>query len=155
MDNLGTMSDLELMQAFLRANTDMQAEAPPELTARVQEIIAGGALSDMERMNLEAMVSAMPTEAATSMAADQKMYDNIRAQQEADFAERTRMGPSGSMSDAEVARMRPKLRPRGSGSTSDIEAQQYGNSLVRPKLRPRGSGSTSDIEAQQYRDMMK
>ena len=31
----------------------------------------------------------------------------------------------GAMSDAEVARMRPKLRPRGSGSTSDIKAQQY------------------------------
>jgi hypothetical protein len=119
------MSDLELMQAFLRANTDMQAEAPPELAMRVKEIIDGGALSDMERMNLEAMVSAMPSEAATGMAADQQMFDGIRAQQEADFAERSRMGPSGSMSDAEVARMRPQLRPKGSGSTSDIEAQQY------------------------------
>jgi len=125
MDNIGVMSDLELMQAFLRANTDMQAEAPPELAMRVKEIIDGGALNEMERMNLEAMVSAMPSEAATGMAADQKMFDGIRAQQEADFAERSRMGPSGSMSDAEVARMRPKLRPSGSGSTSDIEAQQY------------------------------
>jgi len=125
MDDIGVMSDLELMQAFLRANTDMQAEAPPELAMRVKEIIDGGALSDMERMNLEAMVSAMPSEAATGMAADQQMFDGIRAQQEADFAERSRMGPSGSMSDAEVARMRPQLRPRGSGSTSDIEAQQY------------------------------
>jgi len=125
MDDIGVMSDLELMQAFLRANTDMQAEAPPELAMRVKEIIDGGALSDMERMNLEAMVSAMPSEAATGMAADQQMFDGIRAQQEADFAERSRMGPSGSMSDAEVARMRPKLRPSGSGSTSDIEAQQY------------------------------
>jgi len=125
MDDIGVMSDLELMQAFLRANTDMQAEAPPELAMRVKEIIDGGALNEMERMNLEAMVSAMPSEAATGMAADQKMFDGIRAQQEADFAERSRMGPSGSMSDAEVARMRPKLRPSGSGSTSDIEAQQY------------------------------
>jgi len=125
MDDIGVMSDLELMQAFLRANTDMQAEAPPELAMRVKEIIDGGALSDMERMNLEAMVSAMPSEAATGMAADQQMFDGIRAQQEADFAERSRMGPSGSMSDAEVARMRPQLRPKGSGSTSDIEAQQY------------------------------
>jgi len=125
MDDIGVMSDLELMQAFLRANTDMQAEAPPELAMRVKEIIDGGALNDMERMNLEAMVSAMPSEAATGMAADQQMFDGIRAQQEADFAERSRMGPSGSMSDAEVARMRPQLRPRGSGSTSDIEAQQY------------------------------
>tara|TARA_R110000787_G_scaffold240852_1_gene347002 strand:- start:561 stop:953 length:393 start_codon:yes stop_codon:yes gene_type:complete len=125
MDDIGVMSDLELMQAFLRANTDMQAEAPPELAMRVKEIIDGGALSDMERMNLEAMVSAMPSEAATGMAADQQVFDGIRAQQEADFAERSRMGPSGSMSDAEVARMRPQLRPKGSGSTSDIEAQQY------------------------------
>tara|TARA_R110000803_G_scaffold9581_12_gene30163 strand:+ start:848 stop:1240 length:393 start_codon:yes stop_codon:yes gene_type:complete len=125
MDDIGVMSDLELMQAFLRANTDMQAEAPPELAMRVKEIIDGGALSEMERMNLEAMVSAMPSEAATGMAADQQMFDGIRAQQEADFAERSRMGPSGSMSDAEVARMRPQLRPKGSGSTSDIEAQQY------------------------------
>ena len=125
MDDIGVMSDLELMQAFLRANTDMQAEAPPELAMRVKEIIDGDALSDMERMNLEAMVSAMPSEAATGMAADQQMFDGIRAQQEADFAERSRMGPSGSMSDAEVARMRPQLRPKGSGSTSDIEAQQY------------------------------
>ena len=125
MDDIGVMSDLELMQAFLRANTDMQAEAPPELAMRVKEIIDGGALSDMERMNLEAMVSAMPSEAATGMAADQQMFDGIRAQQEADFAERSRMGPSGSMSDAEVARMRPQLRPKGSGSTRDIEAQQY------------------------------
>ena len=125
MDDIGVMSDLELMQAFLRANTDMQAEAPPELAMRVKEIIDGGALSEMERMNLEAMVSAMPSEAATGMAADQQMFDGIRAQQEADFAERSRMGPSGSMSDAEVSRMRPKLRPSGSGSTSDIEAQQY------------------------------
>ena len=125
MDDIGVMSDLELMQAFLRANTDMQAEAPPELAMRVKEIIDGGALSEMERMNLEAMVSAMPSEAATGMAADQKMFDGIRAQQEADFAERSRMGPSGSMSDAEVARMRPQLRPKGSGSTRDIEAQQY------------------------------
>ena len=52
MDNLGTMSDLELMQAFLRANTDMTAEAPPELTARVQEIIAGGALSDLSLIHI-------------------------------------------------------------------------------------------------------
>jgi len=125
MDDIGVMSDLELMQAFLRANTDMQAEAPPELAMRVKEIIDGGALNEMERMNLEAMVSAMPSEAATGMAADQQMFDGIRAQQEADFAERSRMGPSGSMSDAEVARMRPQLRPKGSGSTSDIEAQQY------------------------------
>jgi len=125
MDDIGVMSDLELMQAFLRANTDMQAEAPPELAMRVKEIIDGGALNEMERMNLEAMVSAMPSEAATGMAADQQMFDGIRAQQEADFAERSRMGPSGSMSDAEVARMRPQLRPKGSGSTRDIEAQQY------------------------------
>ena len=29
MDNLGTMSDLELMQAFLRANTDMHSRGSP------------------------------------------------------------------------------------------------------------------------------
>lgn len=162
MDDIGVMSDLELMQAFLRANTDMQAEAPPELAMRVKEIIDGDALSDMERMNLEAMVSAMPSEAATGMAADQKMFDGIRAQQEADFAERSRMGPSGSgsTSDTEAQQyrdslVRPRLRPSGSGSTSDIEMQQYRNSLVRPQLRPKGSGSTSDIEAQQYRKMME
>ena len=34
MDNLGTMSDLELMQAFLRANTDMTAEGSPRADSK-------------------------------------------------------------------------------------------------------------------------